>query len=67
MNGAGMNLPINQLTSHQKLETINPSISEETLDWLEVTDTLEAQAFGRGICILTGLYLIAQFVRVLFL
>ncbi len=67
MNGAGLNLPIHQLTSSQELKTIQPSILEETLAWLEDTDSPAAKAFGKGILILTGLYLIAQFVRALLL
>ncbi|SHL03098.1 hypothetical protein [Desulforamulus aeronauticus] len=67
MNGAGMNLPLNQLTSSQEVKPIHPSILEETLAWLEDTDSPAVKAFGKGILILTGLYLIAQFVRALFL
>ncbi|AQS59503.1 hypothetical protein [Desulforamulus ferrireducens] len=65
MNSAGINLHINPLANKTALETNNSSLIEETMDWLETTDTPAAQFIGKGVCSLTALYLIAQIARLL--
>lgn len=67
MNSTGMNLHINPLSSKTTLKTNNSSMIEDTLSWLEAADSPGAKFFGKGICSITGLYFIAQIVRLLFL